>query len=59
MKQIDKSAHYDTLKYINSFGDFQLNMMYRDADDPKAAWDKIYDIQDVWNDTKSLIRDFV
>ena len=52
-------AYYDTLKFVNLIGDYQLNTLYRNADDPKTAWDKICDIQDVRNDAMTLIRDFV
>ena len=36
-----------------------MDMMYQNADDPNAAWDKICDIQDVRDDAMRLIRDFV
>ena len=52
-------AYYDTLKFVNLIGDCRLNTLYRNADDPKAAWDKICDIQEVRNDAMTLIRDFV
>ena len=52
-------AYYDTLKYVNLIGDYRLNMMYQNADNPNVAWDKICDIQDVRNDAMDLIRDFV
>ena len=52
-------TYYSTLKYINLIGDYRLNMMYQNADDPNAAWDKICDIQDVRDDAMRLIRDFV
>lgn len=52
-------AYYDTLKYVNLIGDYRLNMMYQNADNPIVAWDKICDIQDVRNDAMDLIRDFV
>lgn len=52
-------TYYDTLKYVNLMGDYRLNMMYQNADDPNVAWDKICDIQDIRNDAMDLIRDFV
>ena len=52
-------TYYNTLKYINLIGDYRLNMMYQNADDPNAAWDKICDIQDVRDEAMTLIRDFV
>ena len=52
-------VYYDTLKFVNLIGDYRLNTLYRNADDPKTAWDKICDIQDVRNDAMTLIRDFV
>ena len=52
-------AYYNTLKYINLIGDYRLNTMYHYADDPKLAWDKICDIQDVRDEAMDLIRDFV
>ena len=52
-------AYYDTLKYINDIGWIRLMSLYCYAEDPKTAWDKIYDIQDVRDDAMRLIRDFV
>lgn len=52
-------AYYNTLKYVNLIGDYRLNTMYHYADDPKLAWDKICDIQDVRDEAMDLIRDFV
>ena len=52
-------TYYNALKYINLIGDYRLNMMYQNADDPNAAWDKICDIQDVRDEAMTLIRDFV
>ena len=52
-------TYYNTLKYINLIGDYRLNMMYQNAVDPNAAWDKICDIQDVRDEAMTLIRDFV
>lgn len=52
-------AYYDTLKYINDIGWIRLMSLYRYAEDPKTAWDKICDIQDVRDEAMDLIRDFV
>ena len=52
-------AYYDTLKFVNLIGDYRLNTLYRNADDPKTAWEMICDIQDVRDDAMTLIRDFV
>ena len=51
--------YYDTLRYINDIGWIRLMSVYRYAEDPKTAWDKICDIQDVRDDAMRLIRDFV
>lgn len=52
-------AYYDTLRYINDIGWIRLMSVYRYAEDPKSAWDKICDIQDVRDEAMDLIRDFV
>lgn len=52
-------AYHDTLRYINDIGWIRLMSLYRYAEDPKIAWDKICDIQDVRDDAMRLIRDFV
>ena len=52
-------AYYDTLRYINDIGWIRLMSVYRYAEDPKTAWDKICDIQDVRDEAMDLIRDFV
>ena len=52
-------VYYDTLRYINDIGWIRLMSLYRYAEDPKIAWDKICDIQDVRDDAMRLIRDFV
>ena len=52
-------AYYDTQRYINDIGRIRLMSVYRYAEDPKSAWDKICDIQDVRDEAMDLIRDFV
>ena len=52
-------AYYDTLRYINDIGWIRLMSIYRYAEEPKTAWDKICDIQDVRDEAMDLIRDFV
>lgn len=52
-------AYYDTLRYINSIGDYRLKPMYHYAENPKEAWNKICDIQATRDDAMNLIRNFV
>ena len=52
-------AYYDTLRCINDIGWIRLISLYCYVEDPKTAWDKICDIQDVRDDAMRLIRDFI
>jgi len=51
-------AYYETLKYVNTVGDINLKPAYHYADNPMAAWEKIYDIRDAKETAMNYLLDF-